>query len=93
MRHRAAVHAQLLVLLAADPASVVLYDRDLVEERRKYANSILHRSEEHMSAQRRVLDALRRPAQARTPGSQTLMRPSSERVRNIGGEAVEIAPG
>ena len=48
-----AVHAQKMFgSLAADPASAVPYDRDLAEERKKYADSMLRRSEEHMSAQR-----------------------------------------
>lgn len=48
-----ATHAQKMFgSLAADPASAVPYDRDLAEERKKYADSMLRRSEEHMSAQR-----------------------------------------
>ena len=37
--------------LAADPASAVLYDCDLAEERKKDADSMLRCSEEHMSVQ------------------------------------------
>ena len=48
-----AVHAQKMFgSLAADPASAVPYDRDLAEERKKYADSMLRRAEEHLSAQR-----------------------------------------
>ncbi|KAF8472978.1 RNA polymerase II-associated protein [Russula ochroleuca] len=48
-----ATHAQKMFgSLAADPANAVPYDRDLAEERKKYADSMLRRSEEHMSAQR-----------------------------------------
>lgn len=48
-----AVHAQKMFgSLASDPASAVPYDRDLAEERKKYADSMLRRAEEHLSAQR-----------------------------------------
>ena len=48
-----AVHAQKMFgSLATDPASAVPYDRDLAEERKKYADSMLRRAEEHLSAQR-----------------------------------------
>jgi RNA polymerase-associated protein CTR9 len=48
-----ATHAQKMFgSLAADPASAVPYDRDLAEERKKYADSMLRRAEEHLSAQR-----------------------------------------
>jgi len=48
-----AVHAQKMFgSLAADPASAVPYDRDLAEERKKYADSMLRRAEEHLSVQR-----------------------------------------
>ncbi|KAH9988468.1 RNA polymerase II-associated protein [Russula compacta] len=48
-----AVHAQKMFgSLAANPASAVPYDRDLAEERKKYADSMLRRAEEHLSAQR-----------------------------------------
>ncbi|KAI0275622.1 hypothetical protein BGY98DRAFT_991571 [Russula aff. rugulosa BPL654] len=48
-----AVHAQKMFgSLAADPANAVPYDRDLAEERKKYADSMLRRAEEHLSAQR-----------------------------------------
>lgn len=48
-----AMHAQKMFgSLAADPASAVPYDRDLAEERKKYADSMLRRAEEHLSAQR-----------------------------------------
>ena len=48
-----AVHAQKMFgSLAADPASAVPYDRGLAEERKKYADSMLRRAEEHLSAQR-----------------------------------------
>ena len=48
-----AVHAQKMFgSLAADPAGAVPYDRDLAEERKKYADSMLRRAEEHLSAQR-----------------------------------------
>ena len=48
-----AVQAQKMFgSLAADPASAVPYDRDLAEERKKYADSMLRRAEEHLSAQR-----------------------------------------
>ena len=47
-----AVHAQKMFgSLAADPASAVPYDRDLAEERKKYADSMLRRAEEHLSVQ------------------------------------------
>jgi RNA polymerase-associated protein CTR9 len=38
--------------LAGDPANAVPYDCDLVEERKKYADSMLHHAEEHLSVQR-----------------------------------------
>jgi len=48
-----AVHAQKMFgSLATDPAGAVPYDRDLAEERKKYADSMLRRAEEHLSAQR-----------------------------------------
>ncbi|KAI0301045.1 hypothetical protein B0F90DRAFT_1810255 [Multifurca ochricompacta] len=48
-----AVHSQKMFgSLAVDPASAVPYDRDLAEERKKYADSMLRRSEEHLSSQR-----------------------------------------
>ncbi|KAH9170927.1 RNA polymerase II-associated protein [Lactarius sanguifluus] len=48
-----AMHAQKMFgSLASDPASAVPYDRDLAEERKKYADSMLRRAEEHLSAQR-----------------------------------------
>jgi len=48
-----AMHAQKMFgLLVADPASAVPYDRDLAEERKKYADSMVRRAEEHLSAQR-----------------------------------------
>ncbi|KAH9053217.1 RNA polymerase II-associated protein [Lactarius vividus] len=48
-----ATHAQKMFgSLASDPASAVPYDRDLAEERKKYADSMLRRAEEHLSAQR-----------------------------------------
>lgn len=48
-----AMHAQKMFgSLASDPASAVPYDRDLAEERKKYADSMLRRADEHLSAQR-----------------------------------------
>jgi RNA polymerase-associated protein CTR9 len=48
-----AVHAQKMFgSLAADTTTAVPYDRDLAEERKKYADSMLRRAEEHLSVQR-----------------------------------------
>ena len=47
-----AVHAQKMFGSLAAEASAVPYDRDLAEERKKYADSMLRRAEEHLSAQR-----------------------------------------
>ena len=47
------VHAQKMFgSLSADPTTAVPYDRDLAEERKKYADSMLRRAEEHLSVQR-----------------------------------------
>jgi RNA polymerase-associated protein CTR9 len=48
-----AMHAQKMFgSLAAETTIPVPYDRDLAEERKKYADSMLRRAEEHLSVQR-----------------------------------------
>lgn len=77
-----AVHAQkMFASLAADPASAVPYDRDLAEERKKYADSMLRRSEEHMSAQRQY----EAEQAARLDGARQKRAAERERI-----EAIEV---
>ena len=77
-----AVHAQKMFgSLAADPASAVPYDRDLAEERKKYADSMLRRSEEHMSAQRQY----EAEQAARLEGARQRRAAERERI-----EAIEV---
>jgi RNA polymerase-associated protein CTR9 len=46
------LHVQKMFgLLAGDLANMVPYDCDLVEECKKYADSMLHHAEEHLSMQ------------------------------------------
>jgi hypothetical protein len=79
-----AVHAQKMFgSLAADPANAVPYDRDLAEERKKYADSMLRRSEEHMSAQRQY----EAEQTARLEGARQKRAAERERV-----EALEVRP-
>ena len=77
-----AVHAQKMFgSLAADPASAVPYDRDLAEERKKYADSMLRRAEEHLSAQRQY----EAEQAARLEGARQRRAAERERV-----EALEV---
>jgi RNA polymerase-associated protein CTR9 len=77
-----AVHAQKMFgSLAADAASAVPYDRDLAEERKKYADSMLRRAEEHLSAQRQYEAELA----ARQEGARQKRAAERERV-----EAIEV---
>ena len=79
-----AVHAQKMFgSLAADPANAVPYDRDLAEERKKYADSMLRRSEEHMSAQRQY----EAEQAARLEGARQKRAAERERI-----EALEVRP-
>ena len=77
-----AVHAQKMFgSLAADPASAVPYDRDMAEERKKYADSMLRRAEEHLSAQQQH----EAEQAARLEGARQRRAAERERV-----EAVEV---
>lgn len=77
-----AVHAQKMFgSLAADPANAVPYDRDLAEERKKYADSMLRRAEEHLSAQRQY----EAEQAARLEGARQKRAAERERV-----EALEV---
>ncbi|KAH9961533.1 RNA polymerase II-associated protein [Russula dissimulans] len=77
-----AVHAQKMFgSLAADPASAVPYDRDLAEERKKYADSMMRRAEEHLSAQRQY----EAEQAARMEGARQRRAAERERV-----EALEV---
>lgn len=79
-----AVHAQKMFgSLAENPASAVPYDRDLAEERKKYADSMLRRAEEHLSAQRQY----EAEQAARMEGARQRRAAERERV-----EALEVRP-
>lgn len=79
-----AVHAQkMFASLASDPASAVPYDRDLAEERKKYADSMMRRAEEHLSAQRQHEGE----QAARMEGARQRRAAERERV-----EALEVRP-
>jgi len=75
-----AVHAQKMFgSLAADPASAVPYDRDLAEERKKYADSMLRRAEEHLSAQRQY----EAEGAARLEGARQKRAAERERIETL----------
>ncbi|KAI0250124.1 RNA polymerase II-associated protein [Lactifluus subvellereus] len=84
-----AVHAQkMFASLAADSASAVPYDRDLAEERKKYADSMLRRAEEHLSAQHQYeaeqaarLEAARQKRAAERERVETLEREREAQLR------------
>jgi RNA polymerase-associated protein CTR9 len=75
-----AVHAQKMFgSLAADPANAVPYDRLLAEERKKYADSMLRRSEEHLSAQRQY----EAEQTARLEGARQRRAAERERIETV----------
>jgi len=84
-----AMHAQKMFgSLAADPASAVPYDRDLAEERKKYADSMLRRAEEHLSAQRQH----EAEQAARLEGARQKRAAERERVETLEVRSCVLAP-
>lgn len=53
-------HAQkLFATLAADPSSVVPYNKDIADQRRKYGESMLRKQDEHLKQQREYEEGVR----------------------------------
>ncbi|CAA7261853.1 unnamed protein product [Cyclocybe aegerita] len=84
-----AMHAQkLFSSLAADKASVVPYDRDIADNRRKYGDGMLRKAEEHLANQRQHenenqarIDAARKRRQDERERQEEVERKRQEELR------------
>ncbi|KAJ7167486.1 RNA polymerase II-associated protein [Mycena filopes] len=92
-------HAQnaqkLFASLAADPAQMVPYNRDLADQRRKYGDIMLRKSEEHLATQKQYesetqakIDAARQKRQEEKDRLTALER---ERMEELRKEAEKLA--
>ncbi|KAJ7028536.1 RNA polymerase II-associated protein [Mycena alexandri] len=91
-----ALNAQkLFASLAADPAPMIPYNRDLADQRRKYGDIMLRKSEEHLATQKQYesetqakLDAARQKRQEEKDRLTALER---ERMEELRKEAEKLA--